>query len=260
MGTSLLQLLMIPFLFFGIVACVGLGRRLDARRILEETERERVVLTTVETSIYALLGLMIAFTFAGAAQRFDARRTLTIDEANAIGDAYARLDLLPAAAQPALRADFRSYALERLESFRALPDVEASNRHAAGAGVLFARIWRGSVAAAGHEPSSASLLLLPRLNDMSSLATTRAVLLQAKTPPLVLAVLVLMTLMCGVLVGNGFPGRTVPRLHQYGFALVLSLTLYVIVDLDHPRAGLIQLDYADQAMVDALAGMSAASN
>jgi hypothetical protein len=36
----------------------------------------------------------------------------------------------------------------------------------------------------------------------------------------------------------------------YGFALVMSVTLYVIFDLDHPRVGLIRLDYADQSMND----------
>jgi len=51
----------------------------------------------------ALLGLLLAFTFSGASSRFDARRHLIIEETNAIGTAYLRLGMLPAAAQPALR-------------------------------------------------------------------------------------------------------------------------------------------------------------
>ena len=51
----------------------------------------------------AVFGLLIAFTFSGAGTRFDTRRQLVVEETNAIGTAYLRLDLLPAALQPSLR-------------------------------------------------------------------------------------------------------------------------------------------------------------
>src|SRR5690349_9027453 len=125
MSDTAVVFLLIPGLFLSILVFVGVGRRMDIRRVIEETDRERVVLTTIETAIYALLGLMVAFTFGGAASRFDARRTLTVSEANAIGDAYLRLDLLPASAQPVLREQFRRYAVERMAVFNALPDAHA---------------------------------------------------------------------------------------------------------------------------------------
>ncbi len=53
--------------------------------------------------MFALLGLLVAFTFSGAASRFEDRRHLISEEANAIGTAYLRLDLLPSDAQPPLR-------------------------------------------------------------------------------------------------------------------------------------------------------------
>ena len=62
------------------------------------------------------MGLLIAFTFSGAATRFDGRRQLIGEEANAIGTAYLRMDLLPQAAQPALREDFRNYVDARLST------------------------------------------------------------------------------------------------------------------------------------------------
>ncbi len=57
----------------------------------------------VEGAVFGLVGLLIAFTFSGAGTRFDTRRQLVVEETNAIGTAYLRLDLLPAALQPALR-------------------------------------------------------------------------------------------------------------------------------------------------------------
>ena len=261
MSDTAVVFLLIPGLFLSILVFVGVGRRMDIRRVIEETDRERVVLTTIETAIYALLGLMVAFTFGGAASRFDARRTLTVSEANAIGDAYLRIDLLPASAQPALREQFRRYAAERLAVFNALPDAHASEMHAARANNLQIQIWNNAVAGARQAPRPESAnLLLASLNEMYGIATTRAVMLRAHTPPVVIGTLVVLTLICAVLIGNGFPStrKAAPPIHVYGFALVMTVTLYVIFDLDHPRVGLIRLDYADQAMQDLIVHMQSA--
>src|SRR4029079_11793835 len=104
MRDSAFVFLLLPGLFIAIVLSVEIGRRLGRRHAAEETASPSSVFATIQTGIYALLGLMIAFTFASAASRFEARRSLTVDEANAIGTAYLRLDLLPPASRPALRA------------------------------------------------------------------------------------------------------------------------------------------------------------
>jgi hypothetical protein len=256
-GDTNLVFVFLPGLFLCTLLCVEIGRRFGLRRRGDETERERVGLVTVETAIYALLGLMVAFTFSGAASRFDARRTQTVQEANAIGTAYLRLDLLPAAAQPALREKFRRYAEARMAVYQALPDVEASNVHGARAAALQSEIWTGSVAALWNAQPQASLLLLPALNDMIDITTVRAVALKTHTPPVILGTLALLTLLCSLLVGYGLSGAkpfsTV--LHMIGFAFVMTVTIYVILDLDNPRAGMIRLDYADQALEDVRAGM-----
>ena len=92
-----------------VVLALAAGRYLGRRNISQETETARIRLTAVEAAIFGLMGLMIAFTFSGAANRYELRRQMTVDEANAIGTAYLRLDLLPAQAQPALREKFRRY-------------------------------------------------------------------------------------------------------------------------------------------------------
>src|SRR5215831_12263548 len=144
-------------------------------RAAQETERERVGLVTVETALYALLGLMIAFTFSGASNRFDARRAQTVQEANAIGTAYLRIDLLPVSRQAALRMKFRAYTDARVAVYGALPDMAASDAHAARAVKLQAEIWTDSLEALKSAPPQASLLVIPALNDMIDITTTRAV-------------------------------------------------------------------------------------
>jgi hypothetical protein len=64
------------------------------------------------------IGLLIAFTFSGAAARFDARRHLVVEEADAISTAYLRLDVLPSDAQAQLRDKFRRYVETRRAVYR----------------------------------------------------------------------------------------------------------------------------------------------
>ncbi len=257
MSDTTIVFLFIPGLFLTMLALLEVGRRIGMRRMAGETERERVGLITVETAIYAVLGLLVAFTFSGAASRFEARRALVVQEANAIGTAYLRLDLLPAAAQPALREKFRRYTEARFAAYRALPDLDAAKAQMAKAVALQREIWSGAVAALREAPPNATLLLLPALNEMIDITTTREIAAMTHTPSIILGALAMLALFCSVLAGYGLAGGRPfsMALHMVGFALVLTATIYVILDLDHPRVGLIRVEFADQALTDVLAGM-----
>src|SRR3954451_15652480 len=91
-------------LLVGMAACLEGGYRLGRRRISAERYRN---LGTVENAIFALLGLLLGFAFAGATTRFEARRNQIVTEANAISTAYLRLDLVSPSDQPELRRLFR---------------------------------------------------------------------------------------------------------------------------------------------------------
>ncbi len=138
-------------LFIGILILLEVGRRLGGRRLAIDPEGARAGTGAVEGAIFALVGLLIAFTFSGAASRFDTRRDLIVQETNAIGTAWLRLDLLPASAQPAIRENFRHYVDARLEVYRKLPDIQAVQAELAKATALQGQIWTQAVAAPGAE-------------------------------------------------------------------------------------------------------------
>jgi len=258
MGDTGILLVFVPSLFLIMLLVLETGRRIGKRYYsMEESEHHRGNRILVESAIYGLLGLLIAFTVSGAANRFDARRILTVQEANAIGTAYLRLDLLPAAAQPELRRKFRRYAEARLAVFRLLPDFEASNAEAVRANELQRSIWNEVIAALPGVPQSATLMLLPALNEMFDITSSRAIAGQAHTPLVILCALAVLALFCCLLAGYGLAGENPlgSALRMIGFALIVTLTIFVILDLDYPRVGLIRLDYADQALIDVLAGM-----
>src|SRR4029453_14229026 len=109
-------------LSLGMLLLFEIGRRIGLRRRAKAAEGAGAGSGGIEASIFALLGLLVAFSFSDAAARFDTRRQLIVEETNAIGTAYLRLDLLPVEAQLTLRERFRQYLAARLEDHRKLPD------------------------------------------------------------------------------------------------------------------------------------------
>lgn len=233
------------------------GRRLGARQLARDPEAARSGAGVVEGAVFSLLGLLIAFTFSGAAARFDARRQLVVEEANNIGTAWLRLDLLPSAAQPPLREKFRQYVDVRLAVYGNLHDAAATQAALARTAALQNEIWTGAVAACRDAGSStAPMLLLPALNQMIDITTTRTMAAKTRAPALIYAVLVVLVLAGSLLVGYGMAaGRKHNWFHTFAFVLAITLAMYVIFDFEFPRIGLIRLDPFDQVLVDLQRGM-----
>jgi hypothetical protein len=237
-------------LFAGMLVFQEVGRRLGARRLAADPEGARTGLGAIEGAVFGLMGLMVAFTFSGAAARFEVRRHLIVEEANAIGTAYLRLDLLPADAQPKLRELFRRYLDTRLEVYRSFPDLTAAREALARSTGLQGEIWKEALEA-GRSAPQATMLLVPALNAMFDIVTTRTVALQTHPPEVIYAMLGLLALACSLLAGYAMAGTKKPSaVHGFGFALILTLTVYVILDLEFPRAGLIRIDAVDQVLAD----------
>ena len=240
-------------LFLGMLLLLEIGRRIGVRRLARDAEGARVGVGAVEGAIFGLLGLLIAFTFSGASSRFDTRRQLIVEETNAIGTAYLRLALLPAGAQPALRESFRRYVDTRLEVYRKLPDIAAAKEELAKANTLQGEIWRQAVAACraqGVQPAAA-IVLLPALNAMIDITTTRTMATQMHPPTIIFAMLFGLALASALLAGYGMAGATSRSwLHMLCFAAAMAVSVYVILDLEFPRLGLIRVDAFDQALVE----------
>lgn len=207
--------------------------------------------------MYGLLGLLIAFSFSGAATRIEKRRALVVEEANAVGTAYLRLDLLPPDTQPALREAFRAYVDSRIGVYRKLPDMDASRAELARSLGLQGKLWKLAVEVAPVPGAPSPVFLLSPLNQMFDVASTRSAQAYAHPPVPIFAVLVCMALVSAFLVGFGMaPNKGRIGIHRVAYAAVLATVIYLIVDLEFPRLGLIRVDAVDQVLVDARAGMN----
>jgi hypothetical protein len=239
-------------LFVGMLALMEWGRRLGTRRLLRDLEGARAGLGAVEGALFALLGLLIAFTFSGAAARFDGRRHLIVQEANHVGTAWLRLDVLPAAAQPGLRDLLREYVDSRLAAYRKLADFPAATAELDRSVELQSRIWKQAVAACETpEGQRALMLVLPALNAMFDIVTDRTTALQTHPPVIVFLMLGALALASALVAGFGMAGgKRRSWVHFLGYPLVMAGCVYVIMDLEFPRLGLIRIDGADQLLVD----------
>ena len=250
--------LLLVSLFLGMLLMLELGRRVRVRRRNRGEDSETFGLGVVDAGVFGLLGLLVAFTFSGAATRFDARRHLVIEEANDIGTAYLRLDLLPADARTQLQEMFRQYLDARLAVYQNVLDREATRAALTRVSDLQRQIWARSVQASRQVSTpDAAILLLPALNAMFDITTTRTAVTQIHPPGIIFALLVIVGLLCSLLAGYGMAGTGGPRdwVHILGFAVVLTVTVYVIVDLEYPRLGFIRVDAFDQLLVSLRASL-----
>lgn len=236
-------------LFVAIVILVEIGRRLGAGRKSEGLE-------AVERAVFGLMALLMAFTFSSAAIRFEARRNMIVEEANAIRIAYLRLALLPAEAQPRLREAFRRYVDSRLLVYRHLGDAAASATDVERVTRLQEMIWTDAVTVCRESGAQAASLVLPALNAMFSIATVRTVGSQTHQHGVVLVMLAVVMLACALLAGFSMGGNADRSwLHVVCFAAVLTVALYVILDLEYPRFGFIRIDWMDRFLDDVRRGM-----
>jgi uncharacterized membrane protein len=237
--------LLVAVLFSGIIICLEAGWRAGRRRPVAGQG-------AVEAAVFGLMGLLMAFTFSGAAARFDSKRELVIQEANAIGTAYLRLDLLPPAAQPPLRDLFRRYVDARLSFYRNILDSELSRRDEAIWVALQGEIWTGAVTATREETAlSARFFLLPALNDMIDITTTRAAARRMHPDAAIFAMLGVAVLAGALLAGWGMAASSERSLlHVVAFALLMTIAVYVILDLEYPRIGFLRIDSFDSFLVE----------
>jgi hypothetical protein len=239
-----------PLLFgAGLSASVALafalGRRLGRREPGSDEDRSFGVL---EGAVFALLGLLFAFTFSSAASRFDQRRNLIVAEANAISTARLRVDLVPADLRQPLLEAFEGYIEARVASNAEAIDPAGYAEAFRRTEVFQRAIWQQTMEAGRRLDAlpAVNQQLVPALNSMFDIATTRTMAMATHAPPALMLSLWIAALFATAIAGysSGSISR-VRMLSVCGYATMIALTLYLIVDFEYPRAGLIRVDAFD---------------
>ena len=223
-----------------------LGRNAESR----SASHSKSQLGVVTGGILSILGLLLGFTMSMAVTRFEARKQLVLDEANAIGTSYLRTRLLPAPESAEIANLLREYIGVRLEYADVVDDFDRLQATRKQAARLQNEFWNLAVDSGLKEPSPVKAgLLLQSLNEVIDLESARWMAIQNRVPPTVIYVNCVVALLGTILVGYGF-GREGQRQAFSTTMLVMAITvvLAVIVDLNQPRQGLIK--GSQQPMVD----------
>ena len=246
----------LPFaaaMFVGMMICLEIGRRVGARHLARDPQLLSAR-SSVDSSVFALYGLLLAFTFSGAPGRLDTRRQLIAHEANAIGTAYLRLDLLPTDLQPAMRERFRQYLDSRLRVYEKFQDIESAKAELLKSAQIQKEIWKEAVAATRSSEGShseAGKLLLPAVNEMIDITTTRTMAAMIHPPLIIFGLLFLLALVCSLMAGYGMAtSKQRSWLHIMAFAVIAVITVFVVLEIEYPRMGFIGMSTYDQVLVD----------
>lgn len=250
MNTTVLSVFSCIGLFLGMWGAAAYGARAGRAASSESGDGSGAVVG----AIFALLGLLMAFTFSSAFSRLEARRQLIVEEANAIGTAYMRIDLVRPESQPALRDKLRRYAQSRAQFHTRLVDPAQMSAALAVETELQQAIWTESVAACKLSGSDATSLLLPAVNAMLDVTTARMAAVRAHSPVLIFATLFGIALACAGLAGYTARGG-LRRAHVLAFSGITAFTIYVILDVEFPTYGLIRLDRFNGILLDVVAKM-----
>ena len=258
---TLFALAIAAVFFASSLILLNYGRHLGLRYLQRQKETANMAgLTTVEGAVFALIGLLLAFTISGALQRFDERRQLVVQEANAASTAHDRLGLFEGDVGRNLQTKLKDYVEARIDLYRMPHDFSLWRRSE-----LFSpeqqnktvdlkkKVWDATVAAcpqASFRPACSQAL--PALTSLFEVARLRLGASEKHPPQIVYVMLFGLGLGGSLLAGFGMAAATARSwIHMLIFAATLTVTLYAVTDMEYPRLGLIRIEYFDHFLVEA---------
>lgn len=243
-------------LFFCILLAFHIARSLGKRRMMKEGNTDQASDLMVG-AIFGLMGLLIAFSFSGAYTRYEDRRSLIVEESNAIGTAYLRVDLLPLESQAELRNQFKEYAKSRADFYSQLKEPAEAIHSLRASEKLQKEIWQAAVnSSSGSAYNSARMLIIPSINEMIDIVSVRSVAIQNHPPKLIFYTLAFFAILCSWMSGDSTKSSTKPFIfYSITFATTIAGMLYVILDIEFPSEGLINLNNVNNVLIQLIKSM-----
>lgn len=239
--------------FLLMLATTELGFRLGGKVGASTSSDTKSQISTVEAAVLGVLALLLGFTMSMAVSRFEVRKQLVLDEANALSTSCLRAQLLPAPLGPEIADLLRQYINVRVQYGNAAGnDLARLDSLRTQTLLLQKEFWRRAVLYAQQDPNAVKAgLLLQSLNEAIDLEGARWMALQNHVPESVIYVNAIVSLLSILLVGYtfGVNGRR-NVLSMFVLALSITLVLAVIIDLDRPRSGFIRV--SQQPMIEML--------
>ena len=226
-----------------LILMAEIGFRAGLRLHAANDEPRKAQIGGIQGAVLGMLGLLLGFTFAMAIGRYDARRTLVLTEANAIGTTYLRAALLPAPQHAAIENLLRQYVDARLAFHDAGADLEKRRGVETETAQLQRELWAQTVEASSKAPTPITGTFITSLNDTIDLDATQLHDMRSRVPGVVW-LLLLVVAGTGCFASGYGAGASGARSKFANMLLPLLVTIVItlISDLDRPYKGLIGLD------------------
>ncbi|HKE47445.1 MAG TPA: hypothetical protein VKB52_05235 [Rhodanobacteraceae bacterium] len=204
------------------------------------TAAEHPAYGAVQGATLTLLGLLIGFTFSMSLSRYDQRKNLEEEEANAIGTEYLRVEFLPAGDATKAKELLKSYLDERLQFYATRDDDELSQIDARTA-ALQDELWSIVRKAASSQPTPVMGVVVTGMNDVLNSQGYTLAAWRNRIPHEAWWLMEAMAVCAIVLVAGLHKQAGISARLQPVLPIVVSLALFMIADIDSPRRGLIRV-------------------
>jgi hypothetical protein len=245
--------LLAVLLFIGIILFYFLGLRVFQYQKKRNPAYEPKGIGAFEGAMLGLLSLLLAFTFNKSSSYYDTRRELLIHETNCIGTVLLRSDLFPDSVRKELRSDLKEYITERIHYFELGDDEKKIADALQRASMISGRIWnRAALIAQRDEVVIKSMQMIPAVNDMIDAVSSREEARKAHVPESILWLLFILCITGSFIVGYASKTKKVDWIILISYSLMTVMTVYIILDLDQPRHGIINTISTHQNMNELL--------
>lgn len=232
-------------LFFFAAGWVASEVRRRRPAIIPEEHKEHF--NTLTGSVLGMLALLLGFTFSMAVSRYDLRRDLQVQEANAIGTTWLRTSLLPEPQATQSRALLAQYVDARIAFFDAGVDESKIAHAQQQTSELQTRLWQTASDAANAKRDPLTASYISTLNDTIDDSEKRVSALENRIPRTALALLGFFAFAGIFLVGLSVTSRS--GLLLWILPVVMAAAFTLVLDLDASRTGLIRVDQSSMIRV-----------
>jgi hypothetical protein len=226
-------------LFFLMLIAVWIGYKIGLKKTKTDNKNSEL-----SSSLLGLLALILGFTFAMAGSRYENRKNNLIDEANCIGTAFLRSDIYADSLKNEFKKDFQAYIKCRKQYYLLDNDEAKLLASLKQSGAISERLWgRATFYAKDKEYFIQSNMMLPALNAMFDSATKSNMVLSSNVPETIVYLLLAFSIVISFFIGyNSGLEKKINKKFIVGFCSLICIVVFITLDLDRPRRGLIKLE------------------
>lgn len=231
-------LIVVFVLFLLMLAAIKAGFAFGSKKAKPEGDHSGIL-----SSLLGLLALLLAFTFGMSGARYESRKSNMIQEANDIGTAILRADIYPDSLKKLYREDFKKYVDARMRYFESGRDDAKIKASVIETGAISKRLWERTTQLAQNKDFLVqSNMMIPALNSMFDIASTTNVAYSASVPESIVYLLLIFSIVISFYIGYSSAAKqSLETVFVFGFCLLTCVVIYITLDLDRPRRGIINL-------------------